>query len=187
MHTLTQSIFSKLFKLGVLTIALLASPLRQQKNKSLQHLEAHHDFSISLFIVQKEKRELEHCGCAASSHLQCRWRVWPPFPVCASSLQAHGERKQSLNLTESQKQHKHFQDAEIFFKAQTHFAYWQEIQPSLNLSNNALININHAALGAVSPLHECANLREFCTLVTEIIKPRKWFRTQVQWIFNFLV
>lgn len=72
MHILIQSILSKLFKLGVLTIALLATPLRQQENRNLQHLGAHHNFSISLSIVQKEKCELEHCECAASSHLQCR-------------------------------------------------------------------------------------------------------------------
>lgn len=177
----------------MLTIALLATPLRQQKNKSLHHVGACHNFSISLFKVQKEKCELEHCECAASSHLQCRWRVWL-LSQCVhglpSSLQAHGERKQSLNLIESQKQYqpaKHFQDAEIIFKAKIHFTYWQGIQLCLDLSSNALININHAVLGAVASLPECANLREFCTLVTEIIKPRKWFRTQVQWIFNFLV
>lgn len=111
MHILIQSILSKLFKLGVLTIALLATPLRQQENRNLQHLGAHHNFSISLSIVQTEKCELEHCECAASSHLQCRRRVWPPFPVCVSSLQAHGERKQSLNLIESQKQ---YQSAQTF-------------------------------------------------------------------------
>lgn len=156
----------------MLTIALLASPLRQQKNKSLQHLGAHHDFSISLFLVQKEKCELEHCECAASSHLQCRWSV-ASFPSVCLIFTSTWREKAEPEPDRKSKAAQTFPGCwHFFFKAKIHFIYWQEIQLLLDLSNNALININHA-----SPLHECANLREFCTLVTEIIKPRKWFKT----------